>query len=100
MYLINLTGCLENFSKIEEYRKNRTVAKATVRFFLPNTSIISLINLNINSILKNKLIKIINKIVDNVKSIVYNIDKEKEIKGGFKYESTDNLYQTYQRLYA
>lgn len=49
----------------------------------------------INSVLKNKVFKIVDKIVDNVESIVYNIDKEKEIKGGFKYESTDNLYQTY-----
>lgn len=80
--------------------KIRTEAKATVRIFIPNISIITLINSNINSFSKNKVFKIFNKIVDNVECIVYNIDKEKEIKGGFKYESTDNLYQTYQRLYA
>ena len=39
-----------------------------------------------NRFCKNKNLIILNKSVDIVENVVYNIDKEKEIKGGLKYD--------------
>lgn len=39
-----------------------------------------------NRFCKNKNLIILNKSVDIVENVVYNIDKEKEIKGGHKYD--------------
>ena len=39
-----------------------------------------------NRFYKNKNLIILNKSVDIIEIVVYNIDKEKEIKGGLKYD--------------
>ena len=52
----------------------------------PNIFIISYWIIKFNRFYKNKILNIFNKSVDNVKNVVYNIDKEKEIKGGLKYD--------------
>ncbi len=47
---------------------------------MPNIIIISYIFIDINRIFKNKKLNIFNKSVDNVKNILYNIDKEKNLR--------------------
>lgn len=51
-----------------------------------NIFIIAYWLIKFNRFYKNKNLNNFNKSVDNVKNVVYNVDKEKEIKGGLKYD--------------